>query len=926
MAIRVIHVGTGSRGRHWLQIVRDYPEAVSVGFVDKDPRALDEARKLVGQSPAQFHADLNAALCEVRADVALITSPSFLHAEHAIEALDAGLTVLTEKPFATNLGDAYEVIRKARAVGKHVVVAENYRFFRAERTVGRWIAENRLGRIATIVCVDRRKQPPSDQAPWVGNMDSPQLGEIAVHHFDSFRYLLHRNAVNMTVRTFNPPGSLYRSGAATEALIEMEGNLPILYFGTLTSHRYEYSLCIEGENGCLWTDQKRVWWRKKGARFFSPVKLVAVPKGDELPYPRAGTTSILNQVRDAVRHNKEGETSGRDNFWTVAMVATAIRSAEQARNVSVSEVVNLIASGNGDLALQPGIQQELTAREQEVRMNGSSTPSVTPRDPRPKTLVIGWDAADAELVEQWCAEGLLPNIARMKSTGSYARMETTASMVHVSAWPSIFTGTTPDKHGLYHAYVMCPGQQSPVRPRPDRSPFPFLWKLLSDQGKRCVIMDAFLTCPLESFNGSQIVDWGSWSHFWQTTITPATLKRELENKFGRYPAEDHSKVGMAPPSDFRGFQERLLAGVAKKTEVVKWLMEKEDWDLFCVVFGEAHPAGHYFWHFHDPSYLTHPTEGAGALRSALRDVYVALDRAIGEIVQRIDHKTTVFLISGDGMGPNYSGSHILSDLLTRMRLFNNNNIGGNDEPGEKLASANKPSKTKADVLSTIRNMIPERVRIAVTQTLLPRSIQEKLSLRWKTSGISWSQTRAFLIENANEGYVRINLRGREPEGTVEPGKEYQDLCEKIYRIVTTMINPANGALAARAVYKTDDIYHGHCRSHMPDIIINWNDDAKITTELLTEKYGLACSKEPGCALAPYYTGNHRPNAFMVSQGPGISQGAVCEGTSILDLAPTILNQFGIDPPDYMDGRVLRELQAQSKLKPEPSKTEATVET
>jgi predicted AlkP superfamily phosphohydrolase/phosphomutase len=137
---------------------------------------------------------------------------------------------------------------------------------------------------------------------------------------------------------------------------------------------------------------------------------------------------------------------------------------------------------------------------------------------------------------------------------------------------------------------------------------------------------------------------------------------------------------------------------------------------------------------------------------------------------------------------------------------------------------------------------------------------------------------------------------------------------------------ANGALAARAVYKTDDIYHGPCRSHMPDIIINWNDDAKITTELLTEKYGLACSKEPGCALAPYYTGNHRPNAFMVSQGPGISQGAVCEGTSILDLAPTILNQFGIDPPDYMDGRVLSELQAQSKLKPEPSKTEAVVET
>ena len=86
--------------------MRDYPEAISVAFVDKDPQALTEARKLVGQGPAQFHTDLNVALREVPADVALITSPSFFHAEHALEALEAGLTVLTEKPFATNLGDA----------------------------------------------------------------------------------------------------------------------------------------------------------------------------------------------------------------------------------------------------------------------------------------------------------------------------------------------------------------------------------------------------------------------------------------------------------------------------------------------------------------------------------------------------------------------------------------------------------------------------------------------------------------------------------------------------------------------------------------------------------------------------------------------------------------------------------------------------
>ena len=142
---------------------------------------------------------------------------------------------------------------------------------------------------------------------------------------------------------------------------------------------------------------------------------------------------------------------------------------------------------------------------------------------------------------------------------------------------------------------------------------------------------------------------------------------------------------------------------------------------------------------------------------------------------------------------------------------------------------------------------------------------------------------------------------------MEPGKEYEDLCEELYQTVTSATNPANGKRAAHAVYKTDDIYHGPCRSHMPDIIINWDDDAKITTELLTEKYGLARSPQPGYALTPYYTGNHRPTAFALAIGPEVPRGNILDGTSILDLAPTVLSHFGITPPDYMEGEVLSEL-------------------
>jgi predicted AlkP superfamily phosphohydrolase/phosphomutase len=331
-----------------------------------------------------------------------------------------------------------------------------------------------------------------------------------------------------------------------------------------------------------------------------------------------------------------------------------------------------------------------------------------------------------------------------------------------------------------------------------------------------------------------------------------------------------------------------------------------------VVFGESHPIGHYFWHYHDPRHPASAGTSNHKLQYALRDIYSALDRALGEILESVDDRTTVLLVSGDGMGPNYSGSHILSDLLARMELFNNSQlIGGNGSGGKAKSPLAKGHKT--DLLSAARRMIPSSLRAQVARTLFPRSLNEKLSLRWKTAGISWNQTRAFLIENANEGYIRINLKGREPQGIVEPGKEYNELCEELRLTCEQMVNPANGKRAARAVYKTDDLFHGPCRSHMPDIIINWDESALITTELLTEKYGVVRSKEPAWGISPYYTGNHRANAFAIAIGPGIAAGQTLLGASILDIAPTILARMGLRPSEHMDGRILSELSGQLEI-------------
>lgn len=512
---------------------------------------------------------------------------------------------------------------------------------------------------------------------------------------------------------------------------------------------------------------------------------------------------------------------------------------------------------------------------------------------RNKLLVIGLDAADRELVERWMAEGALPNLSRLCAEGQWGSLETTADTVHVSAWPSIFSGTTPDKHGLYHAYVMREGHQAPVRPRPQDCPVPFLWQLLDTQGIRSIVMDAFLTCPLRDFGGIQIVDWGSWTWFNGQEILPESIDREIQRRFGGYPAENHSKVGMTPPGDPKGFRRRLLQAVEKKSRVVQWLMESQDWEFFLVVFGECHAAGHYFWHYMDPDYIAYPQSCEQELRSALRDVYVALDAAIGALREQAGEEATVVVVSGDGMGPNYSGSHILDELLKRMNL---RNVGGAD------AAAKPPAKKSFS--STLRGLVPRELRALVSRYLLPRAVNERLSMHWKTADIDWASTRAFVIENANEGYIRVNLKGREPQGTVEPGADYEAVCTALLAEARGMRNPANGMAAATHVHRSTEIYSGPCTCNMPDVIINWDPEARITTTLATPGHAEVAVVQPGYAVAPFYTGNHRGNAFLAAAGPQVAAGRVPQGQSILDLAPTILAHFGLDAPAHMDGRLL----------------------
>jgi predicted AlkP superfamily phosphohydrolase/phosphomutase len=507
-----------------------------------------------------------------------------------------------------------------------------------------------------------------------------------------------------------------------------------------------------------------------------------------------------------------------------------------------------------------------------------------------RILLIGLDSADAELIERWMADGHLPNFAKLRREGTWGRLGTTAEVMHVSAWPSLYTGTNPGQHGMYHAYQIRAGEQEIHRTLPEQSGRPPFWKHLDDAGRKCIVFDAFMDYPLPGFRGVQVHDYGTWTWFGEPGSNPRGMLHEIKRRFGAYPAPEHSNLVKVPDAPLR-FRDQLVAGTQVKSQIVRTLMREQDWDFFFVTFGEPHGAGHYLWHLGDPGYPLHPASGPLAGGHPVRDVYIAIDRAIGEIVDAADDRTTIFVTSGDGMGPNTSGCHLMPEMLHRMDWFHASSVGGDS----KAAAA-----PKKGLLSTLRQAVPLGLRQSVTRCL-PRSVRYRLSMKWVNSGIDWSRSRVFCIPNSNEGYFRINLKGREPQGIVSPGAEYAELIGRLQSELESLVNPRNGVRAADRVAATDEVYPGPRRKDLPDAVINWNAAAGIISQLEGPASG-RIDKGPGYAISPFYTGNHRATAFVAGRGAGVAAGGSLSSGHILDIAPTILTALGVDVPRYFEGR------------------------
>lgn len=507
-----------------------------------------------------------------------------------------------------------------------------------------------------------------------------------------------------------------------------------------------------------------------------------------------------------------------------------------------------------------------------------------------RLVLLALDSADPALVRRWAKEGYLPNLAKLMDGGTSVPIATPPGVLEGAIWPTLLTSAEAATHGMYAYKQIVPRTYDlQIAMMADRLPVPPFWAPISNAGKRVAVIDAPFALPVKRLNGIQLTNWGGHD-LWcaKRCSSPAGLVDELVGRFGEYPvptcdASDRS------PRDYESLRRCLREGVEKKTALLRHCLQMENWDFFFGVYSESHCAGHQFWHFMDPTHPRYDPEGPDDLRHCVRDIYRAIDGGIGELLKGLAPETHVMVLLSHGMGPYYHGSHLLDEVIDRL--------GVNGSRAENPEVLSPPDRSLRGAAWSSRRLIPERLRQGIKSHLSP----EWTRRLWHWSHPKpkplnpWTHKRVFQLPESNmTGLLRINLKGREPAGLVEPGKEYDALCLRLKNSLLALENPDTGRSAVQWVARSRDLYRGRRIEELPDLFVEWDHSAPI---------GRLRSPEIGTLEGDFVgrrTGSHTQGGLLIGRGPTFTSGQ-CEEIRTIDLAPTLLNFFGVAAPNGYEG-------------------------
>jgi predicted AlkP superfamily phosphohydrolase/phosphomutase len=275
-------------------------------------------------------------------------------------------------------------------------------------------------------------------------------------------------------------------------------------------------------------------------------------------------------------------------------------------------------------------------------------------------------------------------------------------------------------------------------------------------------------------------------------------------------------------------------------------LDKVPRGLCVCVFDGTDRMQHMFWRHLDPTHPARPADAPPRHSRAIEDLYERMDALVGRTVERCQGTDTLLMVISD---------HGFNSFRRGIDL---------------------------------NRWLEENGYLTVLEG---RRLEEELA------GVDWSRTRAFAIGLTG---IFLNIKDRYGQGIVPPGEEAERLREEIAQRLAPLIDPQTGTKAIKRVYQAAKAYRGPYKDQAPDLIVGYERGYRVSWDAAIGRTTTGIFHDNTKA----WSGDHCVDPSVV---PGIlfcNHPISAPNPRLLDLAPTILNLFGIPAPKYMDGTTL----------------------
>jgi predicted AlkP superfamily phosphohydrolase/phosphomutase len=501
-----------------------------------------------------------------------------------------------------------------------------------------------------------------------------------------------------------------------------------------------------------------------------------------------------------------------------------------------------------------------------------------------RLLILGLDGTTFDLIKPWAEAGHLPNMARLMAQGSHAPLESTLPPVTSPAWPTFMTGKNPGKHSVFDFIQPRAGDFGLVNATHIKGQT--IWDILSEAGLRVGVINVPVTYPPRPINGFMVT--GLLSPQRGEISYPPDLLDRYRDELGPYrvaPAIQY-RPGAEDP-----FIEDLNALIDTRGRYAVRLMQDQPWDCLMVHFISLDVMQHALWRFMDESHPQYDPAEAKRYGTAIRDAYARVDGYVGQMVEYAEREgAAVVVMSDHGFGPLHWYAnlnlllldaglmHLKSDLVTRLKAF---------AFRRGISPAGVYRFLARFGLHNLATRVPKSTRNAVIGKFL------------SFDSVDWTRTQAYSMGHV--GQIYLNLKGREPQGIVDPGPEADAVLERVEEVLGTLRHPETGAPLLERTIRGKDTVHGPFAGQAADLHVILDGYHTIAFPLFATEGKIITRQIRGDS------GCHRLHGILIASGTGMRAGATLDNPHIVDLAPTILHLLGQPVPSDMDGRPLLEL-------------------